>query len=236
MSEWAAKRFWKAAAAVEVEGGYSVELDGRSIKTPAKTLVVVPTLAVAQAMAVEWDAQGEKIDPMLMPVTRAANAALDKVRHQKAEVADMLAAYGDSDLVCYRADSPQGLVEAQNEGWDPLIAFAADRLNAPLEKRVGIMHEPQAPATLESLSGQVQTLDPFELAAFHDLVALSGSLIIGFAAIYDFLPIETLWERSRIDEQWQINQWGEDEEAAELAEIKRIAFLNAKIFYGLLQA
>ena len=234
MSEWAAKRFWKEATAIEVGGGYSVQLDGRSVKTPAKTLVVVPTWAMAEAMVAEWDAQSEKIDPMSMPVTRSANAALDKVRHQKAEVADMLAAYGDSDLICYRADTPEALIKRQAEAWDPLLEFAENKFGAALKARTGIMHEPQSDDALSRLREQVHALDEFQLAAFHDLVSLSGSLVIGLASIHDHLPTDVLWKLSRIDEDWQIEQWGEDEEAAEQIEIKRQAFVHAKFFFDLL--
>lgn len=234
MSDWAAKRFWKESVAIESEGGFTVQLDGRSVKTPAKTLVVVPTLAMAEAMVAEWDAQSEKINPMTMPVTRSANAALDKVSLQKAEVADMLAAYGDSDLICYRADTPTELVDRQAFAWDPLLKFAETNLKARLVTRSGIMHEPQEVAALDTLLRQVHALDEFELAAFHDLVSLSGSLVIGFAAIHDYLPIEELWKISRIDEDWQIELWGDDDEAIQLMEFRREAFLHAKHFLDLL--
>lgn len=231
MSEWAAKRFWTEASVVTTENGYSVQLDGRSVKTPAKALLEVPTAAMAEAIKLEWDAQSEKIDPMTMPVTRTANSALDKVRIQHAEVADMLAAYGDSDLICYRADSPEELVQAQAVGWDPLLKFAEEKLGATLESRVGIMHAPQSKAANQVLTDLTHQLGDFELAAFHDLVSLSGSLVIGFAAIHSHLPVETLWNLSRIDEDWQIKLWGEDEEATAQAEIKRQAFLHSERFY-----
>jgi chaperone required for assembly of F1-ATPase len=231
MSEWAAKRFWKDAAVVATDAGFSVELDGRSVKTPAKTLLEVPTKALADAIKVEWDAQSDKIDPMTMPVTRSANSALDKVRHQRHDVADMLAAYGDSDLICYRADRPVELVARQSDAWDPLIDFADQKLGAKLATRFGVMHEPQSEAAQQQLSLHTHAFGDFELAAFHDLVALSGSLVIGFAAIHQSQPIEDLWKLSRIDEDWQIEQWGEDDEAAKQAEIKRQAFLHAERFY-----
>lgn len=139
MSEWSMRRFWKEAGVVPEDGGFAVKLDGRGVKTPAKTPLVVPTMALAQAIADEWDAQGEKVDPTGMPFTRMANSALDKVRTQHAEVADMLAAYGDSDLLCYRADHPAELIARQAAGWDPLLAWAAEVLGAPLAPRVGVI-------------------------------------------------------------------------------------------------
>lgn len=231
MSEWAAKRFWKAAEATQVDGGHSVLLDGRSVRTPAKSALILPTEQMAREVAAEWDAQQDKINPLTMPYTRAANAATDKVTPQKAEVADMLASYGDSDLICYRAADPNGLVERQNKGWDPLVDWSTTHLKAPLQVYVGVMHAPQPPASLAHLSRQVHAFNPFQLTAFHDLVSLSGSLIIGFAAVHEYASPEALWEVSRIDETWQIDQWGEDEDAMEQVAVKREAFLHAERFF-----
>lgn len=233
MSQWAAKRFWKKTTADAVEGGFSVHLDGRSVRTPLKTLVVVPTLAMAEAMRQEWDAQEGKIDPLSMPVTRAANAALDKVSTQHAEVVDMLAAYGDSDLICYRAEGPEGLVAKQAEEWGPLVDWAATELSAALQVRVGIMHIPQQPKALAVLHGHVATFDAFQLTAFHDLVAITGSLILGLAIARGRLGAEQAWEVSRIDENWQIAQWGADEDAEIQAGLKRRDLIRAEAFFRL---
>lgn len=236
MSEWKAKRFWKAASVEEAEAGYTVTLDGRAVKTPAKRPLHVPTRAMAHAIAQEWDAQHEIINPNTMPVTKTANAAIDKVAVQHAEVAEMLAAYGDSDLLCYRADAPEELVARQAEQWDPMLDWAAETLGARLLTRTGVMHLPQDPAALEVLSRRTHALNPFELAAFHDLVSLSGSLVLGFAASMDARPADTLWDLSRLDEQWQEEMWGEDEDATALAQIKCEAFLHAKRMFDLILA
>ncbi|MBE1282894.1 MAG: ATPase [Rhodobacteraceae bacterium] len=233
MSEWKQKRFWKAAAAVETEGGFTVELDGRRIKTPAKSAVVVPTLGMAKAMAAEWDAQDEVVNPETMPFTRSANAAIDKVSVQHGEVAEMLAAYGDSDLLCYRADAPKELVDRQAEQWNPALDWAAEALGAKLQPRTGLMHEAQDETVLQTLSARVHALSDFQLAAFHDLVSLSGSLILGFAAAQGWRSVEEIWTLSRLDEQWQEEQWGPDEEAQEAAEVKKQAFVHAKSFFDL---
>jgi chaperone required for assembly of F1-ATPase len=233
MSDWKAKRFWKEASVVEAETGYAVTLDGRAVKTPAKQALHVPTRAMALAIAQEWDAQKDIINPNTMPATKTANAAIDKVTIQHAEVADMLAAYGDSDLLCYRADSPVELVERQAEQWDPMLDWAAEALSAKLEARVGVMHIPQDPDAIKILRQRTHALDAFELAAFHDLVSLSGSLVLAFAATLDARPAETLWNLSRLDELWQEEKWGEDEDATALAEVKREAFLHAKRMYDL---
>ncbi|EAQ05164.1 hypothetical protein OB2597_07760 [Pseudooceanicola batsensis HTCC2597] len=231
MSEWAPKRFWKTVAVTESEGGFGVALDGRPVRTPAKRPLVVPTRALAEAVAAEWEAQEDVLDPRTMPATRGANAAIDKVALQHAEVAGMLAAYGDSDLLCYRADSPAGLVARQAEGWDPLLDWAEEALGARLMPRAGVMHEPQNPEALNRLSAAVHALGPFQLAAFHDLVSLTGSLVLGFAAAREVRPVEEIWDLSRIDEDWQAEQWGIDDEAAAAAAAKRASFLQAKRFF-----
>lgn len=233
MSEWAAKRFWNNAEVAQIEGGFTVELDSRQVRTPAKSRLVVPTEALALNIAREWDAQGDKVDPKTMPFTRSSNAAIDKVAIQHGEVANLLAAYGDSDLLCYRAAHPDGLVARQNKAWDPLVDWSATHLKAPLQVFVGIMHSSQPKASIAQLNKQVHALTPFQLTAFHDLVSLSGSLIIAFAAIHEFASAEELWDISRIDEDWQIEQWGEDEEATQQAQTKREAFLHADQFFRL---
>ena len=233
MSEWHAKRFWQDAAVTERSGGFSVALDGRAVKTPAKADLVVPTQALAQEIASEWQAQDGRIVPASMPVTCAANAAIDKVAHQHAEVAQLIAAYGDADLLCYRADSPAELVARQRELWDPLLGWAASALGADLKTVTGVIHVPQEPAVLARLSSMVHALDTFELTAFHDLVSLSGSLVLGFAAIQDLKPPQILWQLSRVDEIWQEEQWGVDEEAQDQIVKKESDFLNAKRFFDL---
>ena len=231
MSDWAAKRFWKEATVEAVEGGFTVKLDGRGVKTPAKTPLVVPTQALADAIAAEWDAQDKKIDPLTMPVTRGANAALDKVATQKDEVVEMLAAYGDCDLLCYRAAGPVELISLQQAAWDPLLDWSAQSLGAPLMAKEGVIHAPQAPETLDRLTALVADMDNFGLAAFHDLVAMSGSLILALAVTRKRLSADDAWAVSRIDEDWQITQWGEDDEARATVAIKHEAFLAAARFY-----
>lgn len=233
MSDWKAKRFWEQAAVVPTDGGHTVELDGRPIKTPAKRLLVVPTEKMAQAIAAEWQAQEKIINPQTMPCTKTANAALDKVAEQHAEVADMLAAYGDCDLLCYRADSPQELIERQNATWDPLLDWAEEALGVRLLPRTGIMHVPQSAEVVGSLTERTHALDKFELAAFHDLVSLSGSLILGFAATENARDMDSLWNISRLDELWQAELWGADDDAEALAAAKKESFLHAKLMFDL---
>lgn len=231
MSLGTKKRFWDSAAPVEVPEGWAVALDGRRLKTPAKDELIAPTLPMAAAIAAEWDAQEDTIDPLSMPVTRSANAAIDKVRHQHREVAEMLAAYGDSDLLCYRAEAPQALVARQAELWNPALDWAHDTLGARLQPRTGVMHAPQDPETLAQLAAPVHCLGDFQLAAFHDLVSLSGSLVLAFGAVHDWRDADDIWTLSRLDEIWQATLWGQDDEADAHAETKRQAFLHAKRFF-----
>jgi chaperone required for assembly of F1-ATPase len=232
MSGWAAKRFWKEATVAEVDGGYGVTLDGRALRTPAKAFLVAPSRAVAARIATEWNAQEGKVDPAHMPWTRTANSAIDKVAHQRAEVAGMLAEYGGTDLLCYRATEPAELIARQAAEWDPLLDWAAAEFDAPLVTAAGVMHVPQPETSVLRLAAEVHALDPFHLAAFHDLVAISGSLVIALAAVRDVRPAEALWELSRLDERWQQELWGVDDEAAEVAGFKRAAFLHAQQFFA----
>lgn len=231
MAEWTAKRFWKEARVVEAGDGFTVLLDDRKLRTPVKSELIVPTFEMAKAIAAEWDAQGEKVDPLTMPVTRSANAAIDKVTPMHAEVSELVAEYGGSDLLCYRSETPVELVTRQAVAWDPLLEWAADVLSAPLKIGVGIMPVKQDAKVLTSLHKRVAEMDAFQLAAFHDLVGMSGSLIIGFAATHKLLPVAELWACSRIDEDWQIDKWGEDDEEIATSEGKRAGFEHAARFY-----
>ena len=235
-SDWKAKRFWKEVTVEEDAGGFAVRLDGRAVKTPAKRGVIMPTRAMAEQVAAEWEAQEKEILPDTMPATRTVNSAIDKVATQHAEVADMLAAYGDSDLLCYRADHPEALVARQAALWDPVLDWGAGALGARLEPRSGVIHQPQDAHALNVLRDRTHALNAFELAAFHDLVSLTGSLILGFAAAEQAFEAQEIWAWSRLDEQWQIEQWGRDEEAEALAEARKASFLHACRMFTLCRA
>lgn len=232
-SEWKARRFWKAAEVQPVEGGFGVTLDGRPVRTPQKAPLTLPTRRAAEAVAAEWDAQEGVINPLSMPVTRAANAAVDKVAPQRDEVVAMLAAYGETDLICYRAAGPEALVERQAEAWDALIDWAEARFGARLIPVEGLIPAPQSARALDRLAAPLREMTEFQLTGMHDLVSLSGSLVIGLAAVEEAFAAETLWRHSRIDETWQEEQWGIDAEAAEMAETRRKSFLAALDFYRL---
>lgn len=233
MSGWAAKRFWKDVVIEETPDGYAIRLDAKPLRTPAKRPLVLPTRALAEAVAEEWRAVEGKVDPRRMPFTRSANAAIDKVATQFAEVAGLIADYGASDLVCYRAEAPQELVLLQAAAWDPLLDWAAKRHGAKLDKAHGIVPVRQPAEAVAALGDAVRATTPFELTALHDLVSLSGSLLIGLRATEPGSDPEELWRLSRIDEDWQAELWGEDAEASAAAETKRRDFLHAHRFWHL---
>lgn len=230
MSEWKQKRFWTAADVEQRDALHTVVLDGRPVKTPAKSEFLLPNAALARAIAAEWDAQDETVDPTSMPLTRTANSVIDKVTPHREDVAAMIAEYGNSDLICYRATDPEELVRRQAEAWDPLLNWAEAHLQAPLLKTEGVVHIAQPEASLSVLADRVAKLDPWTLSGFHDLVSLSGSLILGFATLYGHRDPEQAWQISRIDEVWQEEQWGADELASAAASHKRQAFLVAHKF------
>lgn len=233
MSAWKAKRFWTRAEAAPCEGGFTVRLDGRAVKTPAKAALVVPTMAMAEAIAAEWDAQTGEVKPATMPVTRAANSAIDKITAQRGEVVEIIAAYGATDLLCYRAVAPVALTLRQAEGWDPVLDWADRALGARLVVTAGVVHVAQPSDALARLTARVAGMTEFQLAGLHDLVAISGSLVLALAVTEGRLTEDEAWALSRIDETWQIEQWGADEEAAELEAFRRVAFGEASRFYAL---
>lgn len=238
MTEWKARRFYDTAAVTRSAGqaGFSVALDGRPVRTPAKAALVVPSRTMAEAIAAEWQAQDDTIDPSGMPVTRSANAAIDKVSRQHAEVADMLAAYAETDLLCHRADAPARLVARQAARWDPLLHWAEHRLDAPLRPTVGVLPAEQPDASLQRIRSRLGAHGPFELTALHDLVSLAGSVVIGLWVADDPARTAEAWSLSRLDEEWQIEQWGRDEEAAALAARHEQAFHHAARFLSLSRA
>ena len=233
MSGWAAKRFWTTATAVPCDGGHTVQLDARPVRTPAKAPLVVPTNALAQAIADEWQAQTGPVRPATMPFTRMANSAIDKVTPLRTAVVAEVAGYGASDLLCYRAEGPVALVARQAAGWDPLLGWAAAALQAPLVVRVGVIPVGQPATSLARLTARVAAMTPFGLVALHDLTAISGSLVLGLAVVSGRLSAARAFDLSRIDDVWQAEQWGQDAEAAEVEDRKRQAMDEAGRFLGL---
>lgn len=232
-SEWKARRFWKTASIRQTPAGHEVTLDDRPLRTPGMSSLALPTAALAQAIAAEWDAQSDLIDPGTMPMTRSANSAIEKVTPQFHDVALMLAEYGGTDLLCYRAEAPATLVALQAQAWDPLIAWAATALNAPLRITRGVIPVPQEPAALMNMQAQVRALDCFGLTALHDLVTLPGSLVLGLAVIQGRIDADQAHAISRIDDEYQADTWGRDEDADAAAAGRLQAMRHAQRFWAL---
>ncbi|MEM7270676.1 MAG: ATP12 family protein [Pseudomonadota bacterium] len=221
------KRFYTDVAVAFEDGGWSVTLDGKPIRTPAKRPCLAPTRAMADAIAEEWAAQEGELRPQDMPVTKALNTAIDRTLPEFDAVVEIVAAYGGSDLICYRADTPDGLRERQAAAWDPMMEWAEASLGSRLIATTGVMHLMQAEEALTRLGAEVAAHNAYELTGLHDLVALSGSLVLGLAVSKGRLSAPEAWASSRIDNIWQEEQWGVDEEAAASAAYKEREFLQA---------
>ncbi|MFD1796450.1 ATPase [Paracoccus aurantiacus] len=236
MSEWKARRFWKDTAVEPAEGGFRITLDGKPVMTPGKQPLILPNRALADALAAEWEAQSDVIDPLSMPLTRAANSAIEKVKPQFDAVADMLGAYGGTDLLSYRATDPSELTERQASEWDPVLAWARDRFDAPLNVTEGLMPVDQDAEAVARLRSRIGELDAFELTALHDLVTLPGSLVLGLAVLEGRLSADEAHALSRIDEEFQAERWGRDDEADKAAAGRLEAMKNAERLLGLLKS
>lgn len=228
------KRFYTEAETVEADGGFGIALDGRPVRTPGRAALAVPTRALGAALADEWMAQGDTIDPRAMPLTGLANAAIDRIAPDMAGFAAGLAAYGESDLLCYRADAPAPLVARQAEAWDPLLDWAARRYDVAFVVTAGIVHAPQAPAAIERLAVATAARGPYALAGLSPLVTISGSLVAALALAEGAFGVEEVWTRVTVDEAWQAEQWGEDTLAAAALAARRAEFMSAATFLALL--
>ena len=225
------KRFYRSAAAGE---GGRILLDGRPVKTPGRRGLAVPAAALAEAIADEWNAQHDIIDPRAMPLTGLANAAIDRVAPDPGSFARGLAAYGESDLLCYRVEGPAPLAARQAELWDPILAWAQQRYDIVFELALGVIHMPQPAETLAGLGAALAALGPFELAGLSPLVTISGSLVIALALAEGALSLDRAWAAATLDESWQAEQWGEDAEAAAALASRRRDFAAAARFLALL--
>jgi chaperone required for assembly of F1-ATPase len=224
------KRFWKTVEVEVEEGGWGIRLDGRPVRTPARAPLVVPTEKLAQAIAEEWRAAEDKVDPRAMPLTGLANAAIDQVAPDRQAFAAGLARYAEADLACYRAEGLGALVERQEESWDMLLAWARRRYDVDFATTTGLTHVAQAPATVEQLSHAVAALDSFRLAGLSPLVTIGGSLVGALAVLEKAVTPDQAWDAVSIDERWQLEQWGVDAEAQAALENRRRDFFAAAKF------
>lgn len=207
------KRFYKAASAGEGMPS-PVLLDGRGVRTPAGAALAAPTRALAGAIAAEWNAQGETIDPAKMPLTRLANSIIDGVTAQPQPVSDEVARYLGSDLVCYRGDTPEGLVAKQTQHWDPIVAWARDALGARFVLSEGVVFVAQPDHAIAAARAAIPS-DPWRLGAAHVVTTLTGSALIALALAAGRLDVEAAWNAANVDEDWNMAQWGRDEFAME---------------------
>lgn len=224
------KRFWRD---VTVDDARGVRLDGRPVRTPGRAALALPSDALAEAVAAEWRAVGDTVDPRAMPLTGLANAAIDRVAPDPAAFAAGLAAYGESDLLCFRAESPAALVAAEAAAWDPLLAWARRRYDVAFEIVTGVMHRPQPPATVARLAEALAARPPFALVALQPVVTITGTLVGALALAEAAVDPDALWAAAIVDEAWQAAQWGEDALAAEARAGRRRDFDSAVRFLRL---
>lgn len=228
------KRFWTLAEARKGERGWTIELDGKPLRTPAKALLELPCEPLANAIAAEWAGAGEEIDPRAMPLTGLANAAIDHAAPDPPAFAGTLAKYAETDLTCYRAEGPRELAQRQARAWDPLLAWARRRFDVDFTVTSGLLHVAQPKATVERLAHEVRKLGPFQLAGLSPLVTIGGSLVAALALVDEAIGADAAWDAVSLDERWQIEQWGADSEAEHALANRRRDFLGAARFLKLL--
>lgn len=209
------KRFYKAAGVAPEDDGFVVQLDGRPVLTPAKNSLRLPTDKLARLIAAEWDAQREDINPLHMPLTRLANTAIDGVALDPQAVKEDILRFAGSDLLCYRADSPQALVNRQAERWDPVIDWAHLSLGARFVLAEGVVHVEQPREAIAAFGAHLAAFhDPIALASLHSFTSLTGSALLAMAVAKEELGAEDAWATAHVDEDWNLRQWGHDDEAA----------------------
>jgi chaperone required for assembly of F1-ATPase len=228
------KRFWKDVIVEREGGGWGIRLDQRAIRTPARAPLIVPSEALANAIAAEWRAVADRVDPRAMPLTGLANAAIDRVLPDREAFASGVAKYAEADLVCYRAEGPTELVKQQDEEWEKLLAWGRRRYNVEFATTGGLMHVAQPQATVERLAHAVAALDAFRLAALSPLVTIGGSLLAGLAIVENAISAEAAWHAVSIDERWQLEEWGSDAEGEATLENRHRDFVAAARFLELL--
>lgn len=229
------KRFYRAVTIDGAEGSWRVLLDGRAIKTAGGLPQIVPTRTLAEALGTEWAAQGEEIDPTAFVLRDLADYAIDVAGAERDRLVAELLTFGETDTLCYRADPDEPLYRRQREVWEPLLAEAERHLEVRFERVSGVIHRPQRPDTLARLRALLTASDPFTLAALQTLVSLAASLVIGLAAIEPGADAELLWAAAELEEEWQAELWGREDEA-EHRRARRFAAFAAAIRFARLAA
>jgi len=231
----APRRFYKTATSTPVEGGWGILLDGKALRSPAKRPFVLPTEALAQAIAEEWQTQGEKVEPSSMPLMQFAATAIDRLADDRAALVDEIAGYGRSDLVCYRAAEPPSLVRRQEETWQPLIAWAAERYDIALNVTSGIVAVDQPAHTFATFRRVLEACDLFALTALAGATGIAGSLVIALALMEGRLSANEAADAALLDELYQAEKWGSDPEAERRRAAIRADLQAAKRFHTLSQ-
>lgn len=208
------KRFYTAAGVGEGPDGYPILLDGKPVRTPARRTLAAPTRLLAEAIADEWNAQEENVDPARMPLTRLANTIIDGVTDKTAAVAEEIAKYLGSDLLFYRADAPAGLVARQGQHWDPVLDWVHDELGARFMLAEGVMFVPQPERAIAAARAAIPD-DPWRLGALSSITSLTGSALLALALLRGKLSTDEAWAAAHVDEDWQREQWGHDDLAQE---------------------
>jgi chaperone required for assembly of F1-ATPase len=229
------RRFWKDVALEQSSFGYAVRLDGRPVKTPARNELALPTRQLADAVVAEWEAVEKTVDPMRMPMTGFANAAIDRVGPERATFVEAISAYGATDLFCYRAGAGEPLAARQAEVWEPWLDWARKRYDIAFTVVEGIMPQPQPPETMIRLKAAVASRGTFELAAMAKLAHLSGSLVATLAVVERAGAADALWAAACLDEIWQEELWGEDYFATKNRNDREAEFMQAPRFLDLLR-
>lgn len=228
------KRFWKEVSVKAEGGGWTILLDGRSVRTPARALLVVPARPLADGVADEWRTVSENIDPRAMPLTGLTNGAIDRIAPELETFKLGVARYAEADLLCYRAATPRELAIRQEQEWDPLLGWARRRYDVDFVITNELAHVAQPRATIERLTQAVLALDPFPTAGLSQLVTISGSLVGALAVFEKVMTPDQAWEALSVDERWQLEQWGADPESAAALENRCSDFLAAARFLELL--
>jgi len=208
------RRFYKEVGVATRPEGETLLLDGRPARTPAKRPLALPSRRLAEAVAEEWRAQEGVIDPAGMPLTRLVNIVIDGVVAEADRVREEVARYAGSDLLCYRASEPEGLVAWQESHWNPLLRWAEEALGAPLRVGEGVAHVSQDAASMAAVRAAIRPLDPYRLAALHVITSLCGSAVIALALLFRRIDADEAWAAAHVDEDWNRANWGEDAEAA----------------------
>lgn len=217
------QRFYTDAGTEGGPSGHAVRLDGKPVQTPARRPLAAPSLPLAQALAAEWEAQIDKIDPGKMPLTRLANSIIDGVADASGPVKAEIEKYLASDLLFYRAGSPQRLRERQAELWDPVLRWAKDRLGADFKTGEGVVHIAQPAEALKAAAVAIPD-DPWRLGALHVITTLTGSALLALAVLRGELSVDDAWRAAHVDEDWNMEQWGRDELALERRAFRRAEF------------